>query len=366
MRETATLENPDVTAYEFVILRVGEEPIFFRPKTSRLVLGRDTSCEITLTSPAISRQHAKLHFEDGCWQAIDLGSANGTFLGDEALQPRITTIWKSGVPLRVGPFTIQQHRAHEAGKTPTLFLQPLNEISRGISHFVVTLDHETITLQPKQRKTAQLTLKNHSDETVRLKITIRNLPDEWYEISNEELLLYPNTRKQTLLRFELPEGVERGIHPFEIDVQDAAGSNEKVTAYGMLDVTQQVFHAFSAELNYRKGRLFLDLANTGNTDDAYKFSSQPAPNCSIIGHQWSSILKADQRDSIQFNVKLQRHLIGMVSEQPIVISIRSNSGVERQAQTIVPIAPIIPLWIVAAGVGLLVLLATLGALLGWF
>jgi hypothetical protein len=320
-----------------------------------------------LNSPAISRQHAKLQFEDDCWQIIDLGSANGTFLGDEAIQPNLALMWRSGFPLRLGPFTIQQHKAHETGKTPTLFLQPLNEISRDISRFVATLDSETVMMHPTQRKTAQLTIKNHSDVVVRLTLSLRNLPADWYDIPNDELLLHPNTRKQTLIRFALPDAAERGIHPFEIDVQDAGEKSEKVTVYGLLDITEQLFHAFSADLTYRNNsRLYLNLANSGNVDDSYKITLQPNPICSVMGHQWSSILKVEQHDSIQYSVKLKRPLLGVTTEHPIAMTVRSNSGIERQAQTTIPIQPIVPLWAVGSMMGLLLLLGILGTAFGWF
>ncbi len=367
MRDSATLYTSDVTAYEFVILRVGEEPVFFRPKTPRLTLGRGTDSDIPLNSPAISREHVKLRFEDGCWQIIDMGSANGTFLGDEAVQPRVTTIWKSALPLRLGPYTIKQHKAYEEGITPTLFLQPLNEISREISHFVATLDNENLTLHPNQLKTVKLTVKNHGDEVLRLSISIRNLPESWYELSTRQLLLHPNTRQQILLRIELPDGVETGIHPFEVDVQDTDNSNETVTTYGMLDITQQLLHAFSAELAYKKKRLHLDLNNDGNGDDAYKMSVHTdSPNITVVGHQWSSILKPDQRDTIQFGVRVRRPLFGRSSEQPVVMSIRSNSGIERKAKVQVPLRPYLPLWAIGSVIGLIALVTALGMLLGWF
>ncbi len=367
MRDTATLQTPtDVAAYEFVILRVGEDPVFFRPKTPQLILGRDAKSDIPLNSPAISREHVKLRFEDGCWQIIDLGSANGTFLGDEAIRPKVLTVWKSALPLRLGPYTIKQHKAHETGKTPTLFLQPLSEISRGISHFVAVLDHENITLQPNQRKTAQLTVKNHGDDALRLKIIIRNMPSSWYELSHSELLLHPNTRMQILMRIELPDGTPPGIHPFEIDVQDSGNSAEKVTVYGMLDVTQQLFYGFSADLSHKNNRLYLNLTNVGNVDDTYKMSIQTPPNVSIVGHQWSSILKPEQRDTIQFGVQLRRPLIGTPSEQPITMIVRANSGIERKAETSLTTQPYLPLWAAGGVIGLILLLGIIGLLLSWF
>lgn len=365
MRESVAIERVDVSDYEFVILRVGDEPIFFRPKAPHLIIGRDTNSDISLNSPAISREHAKLRYEDGCWQIIDMGSANGTFLGEDALQPRMTAVWNATMPLRMGPYTIKQHKAYETGKTPTLFLQPLNEISRATSHFIAALTPENVTLQPQQRKSAQLTVKNHSEETLRLLIKPRNLPQEWFVLSNDELLLHPNTRKQTLLRFELPEGIPKGIHPFEIDIEDA-NSGEQVTVYGMLDVTQQLIHGFSADLTHDNGRLYLNLNNHGNVDDTYKFSVHNPPNASIVGHQWSSILKPEQKDRIQFGVQLRRPLIGKMINQPVSMTVRSSSGTERKAETTLPVQPYLPLWAVGTMISLLLLFGILGSAFGWF
>jgi GAF domain-containing protein len=49
-------------------------------------LGRDPSCLCSLPQdPSVSRQHAKVHFQDNRWWIRDLGSRNGTILNGEPL-----------------------------------------------------------------------------------------------------------------------------------------------------------------------------------------------------------------------------------------------------------------------------------------
>ena len=49
-------------------------------------LGRGTDCRVRFYDPLVSRQHAKVFHEDGVWYIEDLGSRNGTHVGDEAIQ----------------------------------------------------------------------------------------------------------------------------------------------------------------------------------------------------------------------------------------------------------------------------------------
>ena len=45
---------------------------------SELVLGRSRTCDVVLSSEAVSRRHAQLFFRDGNWVIRDLASTNGT------------------------------------------------------------------------------------------------------------------------------------------------------------------------------------------------------------------------------------------------------------------------------------------------
>lgn len=57
-------------------------------------IGRELACDFTLVDLSVSRWHARLHHQDGCWILTDLGSTNGTRLNGW----RVT----SGVRVRPG------------------------------------------------------------------------------------------------------------------------------------------------------------------------------------------------------------------------------------------------------------------------
>ena len=70
---------------------------------SIITLGREDCSEvdIVIPSPAISRRHARITRRGDEWFLEDLGSKNGTFLNDQAVQ-REPKLLKSGDRIRLG------------------------------------------------------------------------------------------------------------------------------------------------------------------------------------------------------------------------------------------------------------------------
>ena len=57
-----------------------------------VVLGRSSVCAVRIEGdPDVSRTHAELHWIDGSWHLKDLGSANGTYVGEFLESRRLTT-----------------------------------------------------------------------------------------------------------------------------------------------------------------------------------------------------------------------------------------------------------------------------------
>lgn len=61
----------------------------FRLGTGPITLGRLPECDIVVSDPGASRQHARIRHADGEYVLTDLGSTNGTLVNDEAVQERI-------------------------------------------------------------------------------------------------------------------------------------------------------------------------------------------------------------------------------------------------------------------------------------
>lgn len=64
-----------------------------------LIIGRARSAAVRLDSPTVSLQHAKIGFESGEFWVEDLGSTNGTFVGDKQVSSRISVA--PGTPIRI-------------------------------------------------------------------------------------------------------------------------------------------------------------------------------------------------------------------------------------------------------------------------
>lgn len=77
-----------------------------------LVIGRDPESGIQLKDSQVSWKHAVLVSTQGGYMLEDLGSSNGTFIGDVRIQRRVL---RSGDKIKIGPFELTLH----APQTPS-------------------------------------------------------------------------------------------------------------------------------------------------------------------------------------------------------------------------------------------------------
>ena len=89
------VENPQTRV-------LGKQPI---DPASRVVIGRETGCKITLDHPAVSRQHAEITRQpDGSFTIRDLRSTNGTFVdGQRVVGSRPLA---RGSVIQIGPYRL--------------------------------------------------------------------------------------------------------------------------------------------------------------------------------------------------------------------------------------------------------------------
>lgn len=83
-------------------------------KPGTLVVGRDSSADVTIADDSVSRRHAELHHVDGAWVVRDLGSSNGTFVNEQPLPTPTDRTLKAGDRLRFGDTVWQFAPAHAA------------------------------------------------------------------------------------------------------------------------------------------------------------------------------------------------------------------------------------------------------------
>jgi pSer/pThr/pTyr-binding forkhead associated (FHA) protein len=93
---------------KLIVLAGAKEGTQIPLKKDKFIIGRASECTLRAGSSAISRRHCAIVRKDDAWLVRDLGSRNGTFLNDTAVQE--PTALKVGDEIRVGPlhFRVEQ------------------------------------------------------------------------------------------------------------------------------------------------------------------------------------------------------------------------------------------------------------------
>jgi pSer/pThr/pTyr-binding forkhead associated (FHA) protein len=87
-----------------VIVRspAGDETRLTFDGTTRIVIGRGSSCDVRLPDASVSFRHASLRAQGAEFALIDEGSRNGTFVGGVRVAARTSRIVRSGDRVRIG------------------------------------------------------------------------------------------------------------------------------------------------------------------------------------------------------------------------------------------------------------------------
>jgi DNA-binding NtrC family response regulator len=81
----------------------------------KILIGTSAACDLRLQDPTVSRRHASIELTDVGALVTDLGSTNGTFLGDARV---VAAYLAEGARLRVGSTAIEAHRGAVGGAVP--------------------------------------------------------------------------------------------------------------------------------------------------------------------------------------------------------------------------------------------------------
>ncbi|HEX6387322.1 MAG TPA: FHA domain-containing serine/threonine-protein kinase, partial [Anaerolineae bacterium] len=107
-------EDSRIRVDQLIITRRGGAPRTVSLDRSAFRIGRSRNNDIILSTPDVSRRHARLAQTTTGWQIVDLHSSGGTYLGARKLAPSVPETWDSGQPLRIGPYLLRRQRPGEA------------------------------------------------------------------------------------------------------------------------------------------------------------------------------------------------------------------------------------------------------------
>lgn len=92
----------------------GGSPLSSMHATDEITIGTHATNQVRLSSPQVSRRHARIVREGGGYQLVDQGSSNGTFLRGERIQPGYAYPLQNGETFSCPGFEITLRWAEEA------------------------------------------------------------------------------------------------------------------------------------------------------------------------------------------------------------------------------------------------------------
>lgn len=88
----------------FLILDIGPGPNTIYPLIDEVTIGRSSDSSICIPDKTVSRNHARVSFQEGAWTIEDLGSANGIIFNGKRVDTLVLT---SEDTFKIGKFTFQ-------------------------------------------------------------------------------------------------------------------------------------------------------------------------------------------------------------------------------------------------------------------
>ena len=162
-----------------LILKESEGPgQEFELSAPEIVVGRESGVDILLSTPAVSRRHARLIRQGASYAIEDLGSSNGTFVNGQRIE--IITVLKSGDKIRFGQaveLTFEgppQNKAQPSAIAETLIgEEPLLPDLEGSARLVITIAGDNPQTQVLEKPKISIGRADDNDITISSKIVSR-------------------------------------------------------------------------------------------------------------------------------------------------------------------------------------------------
>jgi len=108
--------------HKLILSNSKTSPTEYELTKSETIIGRDPDVDITISSPAVSRRHARLTRDGDAYMIEDLGSSNGTFINGQRVNEK--RLLASGDQIRLGQAIALDYSAPQRDAQATVVSQP--------------------------------------------------------------------------------------------------------------------------------------------------------------------------------------------------------------------------------------------------
>lgn len=354
--------------------------------TSRgIIIGRQAGADIVIQSQAISRQHLQITWDGRQVTVKDLGSSNGTLLGDVRLLPDVVQPWPDGQFIRLGPFWLRLESPRPLVEPSMLISSPqlgslsatvvrgphaaltIANTSAGGDRINLTVDQTALTLTPGQPAQSRLTLVNAGSIVDWLTITVEGIPKEWVQGQGQVVQLNPGAQETVTLGINAARTSNNLAQDYPVTMR--ARSREKPDEFGIARARWKLlpFKEDALKIEPRKARgrgkasYAISLRNNGNAPARYQLTGEDDEQQIDYLFNQNPVDLAPGADSrIPLTVSTRRHFIG--KEERLPFQVHSQSAADSHPQTIAAEfinKALLPTWVLS--VAALVLIAGLAA-----
>jgi eukaryotic-like serine/threonine-protein kinase len=351
-----------------------------------LIVGRQSNNDIALPSEAVSRQHLRVTWDGVQVSVTDLGSINGTLLGEVRLLPQVSQVWDERQMLHIGPFWLRLEGPSPDGTQTVMRGMPQTSAGRVTSivgaqtsatmvrsgRIGMTANPRTLTITPGQSATMQVVLTNVGDFVDWFATTVEGVPPEWVQGTGQEVQLNPGMQETvdlSVMVARTPANVAQE-YPVMIRARSRKQPGESGTTQARWVV--QPFKEDTLRLEPRRasghgGASYSAVVqNGGNTPAHYELSGEDDEQSMTYQFRYNPLdLAPGQEARVPVMVRSRRHWLGREQRQPFQVHARpAGSSLPLSAQGELVNKALLPVWLVPAALVVVATGVVLAALLG--
>jgi len=244
-----------------------------------LVVGRADGNSIVIDDLSVARRHARLTIDSGRLLLEDLGSASGTFIGQQRIDANTPSLVDNNQLIRFGDVEAQYEAPAAVATDQAGGDAETQDDESGTPFELPPTVRATFTLPPIPVEAGgsplvgTLIVQNRGRVVDELSISVMDLPAEWVRLSTSRLVLVPNDQAEVTLVIQPPRRADARAGEYDFSVIVTSGeTSREVLANGHVAVLP--FESTTLELHpVRSKRHFTLLAeNRGNANATFTLS----------------------------------------------------------------------------------------------
>ena len=324
-------------------------------KARGMSIGRDDDNDIILDDPKVSRHHARVEFDGVDYRVIDLGSTNGTFLGNVKLSPDVPGVWTPDQALRIGDAWLRLVRAQRPA-SGAVFRSGGSTVdrsqihtSRGQGQVGIFMETARLAVEPGGSTTASILLLNQGPEVEHFEVSVERIPAEWVSSLPAVIQLMPGQQQEVTFTIQPPRSPQSRAGRYPITVRVTSQDDPDQFAEVRATLTVAAYSQFSSELHPQKIRAGdparIRVRNQGNTQEAFTLRWQDRAGELAFEPPQILTVPPGQAAVVEFRAApRQRRWIGGEKTHPFTAQVSLAKGESQTHSGEVVSKGLIPAW----------------------